>query len=120
MTGHGLGRQSIAAVAAEGGEPAADTAGIDAEEIGDLWRGVPVVDALDGEAAAVLQDSRGASGSHAGRSCKPQAERALLSSELIMPEEITIVIAARSESERDTGVPRERGVGAQLSACEAY
>jgi hypothetical protein len=70
-------------VAAEGGEPAANTAGVDAEEIGDLLRGVDVVDALDGETTAVFQDFGGACGSHADRLCEPQAERALLSPELI-------------------------------------
>jgi hypothetical protein len=33
---------------------------------------------LDGQAAAELQDIGGACGSHAGKPCKPHAERALL------------------------------------------
>ncbi len=68
---------------AEGSHPTADAAGIDAEEVGHLWDGVTVVDALDGQAAAVLQDIGGACWSHASKPCKLQAVRALLSSELI-------------------------------------
>jgi hypothetical protein len=52
----GTGR---ATAAAEGGEPAADAAGIDAEEVGHLLRGVSVPDALDGKTTAVFQDLGG-------------------------------------------------------------
>ncbi len=82
-TGHGPCHQGAAAVAAEGGEPTADAAGGDAEEIGDLLRGVSAVDALNGETTAVFQDLGGACGSHADRFCGLRAERALLSPELI-------------------------------------
>jgi hypothetical protein len=82
-TGHGPCRQGVSAVAAESSEPAAHAAGIDAEEFGDLSRGVAVMDPLDGETTAVFQDLGGAGGSHARRLSRRWPRRALLSSEAI-------------------------------------
>ena len=42
------------------GEPPRPLVPIDAEEVGDFLRGVSVVDALDGETTAVIQDCGGA------------------------------------------------------------
>lgn len=62
-------------------EPATDTAGIDAEEVGDLSRRISVVDPLDGETTAVFQVLGGACRSHARRLCRLSPGRALPSSE---------------------------------------
>src|SRR5262249_21148397 len=54
---HGPCCQAARAVGAEGGVPAADAAGIDAEEFGDLRNGEAIEQALDSQATAVLQFS---------------------------------------------------------------
>src|SRR5205807_1721796 len=64
-------------------DPAADAAGIDAQEVGDLKGGVALADALHGQQPPTLQLSGCSYASHARTPGKPQAERALLSSEPI-------------------------------------
>ena len=54
--GHGLGGQASGALLLEGGKPAANAAGVDPQEVGDLLGGVALAHALDSEATAVLQD----------------------------------------------------------------
>jgi hypothetical protein len=57
-TGHGLRHQAVGTLPSERGDPATDAAGSHAEEVGDLLDGIPLVDSLDGEATAVLQNVR--------------------------------------------------------------
>ena len=52
----GLGCQTSGALTTEGSDPAANSADIDAKEVGDFLVGVALEDALDGEPAAILQD----------------------------------------------------------------
>jgi len=49
----------------------------EAEEVGNFLGGMPLQDGLHGETSRILQDIRGACTSHAGKPCKPHAERAL-------------------------------------------
>jgi hypothetical protein len=60
----GLGGQASFAAGASGGDPAADGAEVDAEEVGDVLVQPALVCPLDGEAAALLQLSGGAFASH--------------------------------------------------------
>jgi hypothetical protein len=61
------------------GDPAANAAGIDAKEIGNLLGGVSLADTLHGEKPPSLKFSGRSNGSHAKIRCKLRAERALLS-----------------------------------------
>jgi hypothetical protein len=61
------------------GDPAADAAGVDDKEVGDLLGRVSLADALDGQKPSLLEFSGCSYGSHARTPSKPRAERALLS-----------------------------------------
>ena len=71
-------RRACRATLLGGGKPAADTAGIDAEEISNFLGGVPLGHALDSEKPPALQFSGCAYGPHTGQRCNSQAEVALL------------------------------------------
>jgi hypothetical protein len=60
------------------GDPPPHGAGIDAEELGDLLGRVPLLDALDGQEAAMFQFRWCAMISHASEYKRPGAERTLL------------------------------------------
>jgi hypothetical protein len=55
---HGPRRQANDPLRAETSQPAADAAGIDAEEVGDLLAGVSLAEALNGQKPPTLQFSR--------------------------------------------------------------
>jgi hypothetical protein len=77
-TGRGPRRQPGRPPAGEGGDPPADAARVNAEEVGNLLGGIPLADALNGEAPPTLQFRRCALGSHPRPFSKRRATRTLL------------------------------------------